>query len=221
LFAGHATRVPQAAVTSGTWRSATVTPRRPLGWAPRGVRPTAPFLRSVLGPQPTGKQRTTVDRSGHRRLIETAGRHAYSLLTSGGAERRRGVRVSPTRLPRALRLLATIRWSPKTGLTFWLRWQPSLPAAERRRSRRPCHPRAITADTSGIQRTTTVTPRRPLAGLPPLTCGERGGRNCMACKGSTLWRIVLDITRQLCPPAQRCPSRPSILRFGVQEVEAV
>jgi hypothetical protein len=50
---------------------------------PSGVQPTEPLLRSALGPQPTGKPRTTVDRCGHRTLIEAAGRHAYSLLTSG------------------------------------------------------------------------------------------------------------------------------------------
>ena len=33
ILAGRATRVPQAAVTNGTQRSATVTPRRPLRWA--------------------------------------------------------------------------------------------------------------------------------------------------------------------------------------------
>jgi hypothetical protein len=52
-------------------------------------------LWSVLGPQPMGEPRTTMDKSGHQTLIETAGRHAYGPLTSGGTDRRRGVRVSP------------------------------------------------------------------------------------------------------------------------------
>jgi hypothetical protein len=33
VLAGRATRVPQAAVTSGIQRIATLTPRRPIGWA--------------------------------------------------------------------------------------------------------------------------------------------------------------------------------------------
>src|SRR4029453_5193815 len=77
-------------------------PGRPIGpWSRRTGAPQASATGrdrtpwSVLGPQPMGEPRTTVDKSGHRTLIETAGRHAYGPLTSGGADRRRGVRVSP------------------------------------------------------------------------------------------------------------------------------
>ena len=49
--------------------------------------------RYLLGPQPTAKQRTTTGRSGRRTFAETAGRAAYSLLTSGGGDGRRGARV--------------------------------------------------------------------------------------------------------------------------------
>jgi len=51
--------------------------------------------RSVLGPQPKGEPRTTAGRNGHRVFGEAAGRSTYSLLTSGGGDRRSGVRVSP------------------------------------------------------------------------------------------------------------------------------
>jgi hypothetical protein len=61
-----------------------------------GVRDqTGPDPRSVLGPQPNGEPRTTAGRSGHRTFGKTAGRSTYSLLTSGGAAGRSGVRVSP------------------------------------------------------------------------------------------------------------------------------
>ena len=76
---------------------------RPIGsWSRRTGAPEASATRrdrnpawSVLGPQPIGEPRTTVDKRGHRTLIETAGRYTYSPLTSGGEDRRRGVRVSP------------------------------------------------------------------------------------------------------------------------------
>ena len=50
--------------------------------------------RSVLGPQPTGEQRTTAETSGHWTFGETAARSNYSLLTSDGGDRCSGVRVS-------------------------------------------------------------------------------------------------------------------------------
>jgi hypothetical protein len=39
----------------------------------------------------------------------------------------------------------TRRWSPKTGLPLRPSWEPSLPGASDRRSRRPCHRRAISS----------------------------------------------------------------------------
>jgi len=66
--------------------------------------------RSVLGPQLTGEPWTTVGTSGHQTIGEIAGRSTYSLLTSGGGEKRRGVRVSPPPPSRA--------WSPTRPLCF-------------------------------------------------------------------------------------------------------
>jgi hypothetical protein len=42
--------------------------------------------RSVLGPQPKGEPWTTADKSGHRIFVRTAGRSAYSPLTSYGGD---------------------------------------------------------------------------------------------------------------------------------------
>jgi hypothetical protein len=62
----------------------------------RSVRDrTGPDPRSVLGPQPKGEPQTTAGRSGHQTFIGTAGRWAYSLLTSDGGDMRCGVRVFP------------------------------------------------------------------------------------------------------------------------------
>jgi hypothetical protein len=75
-------------------------------------------IRSALGPQPNGKPRTTADKSGHRTFVKPAGRSVYSLLTWGGGGQAAWSSSLPTRPPRALRVLATRRWSPKTGLTL-------------------------------------------------------------------------------------------------------
>src|SRR5688500_10489690 len=59
------------------------------------------------------------------------------------------------------------------------------PDAKDRRSRRPCHPRAIS---SGHERYVAVNhghfDRTGGLGALSLTWGGGGGRNCMACKGS-------------------------------------
>jgi SAM-dependent methyltransferase len=70
-----------------------------------------------------------------------------------------------------------------TGLTL-RRAGATAVRCEHRRPRRPCHSPAISSGHQRIQRTLTVTPRRPVAGRAPLTWGGGGSRNCMACKGS-------------------------------------
>jgi hypothetical protein len=72
--------------------------------------------------------------------------------------RRARVRGSPPAAASTSGLLPTRTGSPRTGATLRPSWEPSPPSAEHRRSRRPCHPRAIS---SGIQRTLTVTRRGP------------------------------------------------------------
>ena len=92
-------------------------------------------------------------------------------------------------LPRALRALANTggqrgRASPSGQLgAVAARW-------EHRRSRRPCHPRAISsgheryvADSHGHSEEAVG------LGAGSLTWGGGGGRNCMACKGSRLTTI--------------------------------
>jgi hypothetical protein len=64
--------------------------------------------------------------------------------------------------------------------------RPDVGRRAHRRSRRPCHPRAIS---SGNERYVAVnhghSDRTGGLGAPSLTWGEGEGRNCMACKGST------------------------------------
>jgi hypothetical protein len=141
--------------------------------------------RSVLGPHSDGELRTTAGRSGHQAFAETAGRLTYSVLTSEGGDKRRGVRVSPPGCREPSGRLPTRRWSPGRASPSG---QVGAVAARRkhRRSCRPCHPRAIS---SGHQRCVadsyghsawTVDQYRPL-----LTWGGGAGRTCMACKGSS------------------------------------
>jgi hypothetical protein len=73
---------------------------------------------------------------------------------------------------------------------------------QHRRSRRPCHPRAISsgherypADNHGHSEKTVG------LGARALTCGGGGGRNCMACKGS-------GVQIPSAPPQVRGPIRP-------------
>ena len=80
------------------------------------ARPTDLHARSVLGPHPTGQQRTTAGRSGHQTFGEPAGRCPYSSVTLYGADGRSGVRVSPPGCREPFGLLPTRRWSPRTGL---------------------------------------------------------------------------------------------------------
>jgi hypothetical protein len=71
-------------------------PGRPIGpWSRRTGAPEASATRrdrtprwSALGRQPRGQPRTTAGMSGHCMSVGTAGRWAYSRLTSGGGDRR-------------------------------------------------------------------------------------------------------------------------------------
>jgi hypothetical protein len=76
-----------------------------------------------------------------------------------------------------------------------------------RRSRRPCHPRAIS---SGHERYPAVShgqfEEAGGLGAPPLTWGGGGGRNCMACKGS-------GVQIPSAPPQVRGPFRPERSRI--------
>jgi hypothetical protein len=89
-----------------------------------------------------------------------------------------------SRRPRRLRGLPTRRWSPRTGLTQQQSWSHAA-RCERRRSHRPCHPRATS---SGHERYAAVnhghSKQAVGLGSGALTWGRGGGRNCMACKGS-------------------------------------
>jgi hypothetical protein len=134
------------------------------------------------GPAGRGMQRARAVTKGAK---ETAAQTASVAATRRHFRRRARVRVSPPGCREPFGSWPRSGWSPKTGLTLWLRWEPSLPGAERRRSCRPCHPRAISsghqrypADNHGHSEWTDG------LGSTVLTCGGRGARNCMACKGS-------------------------------------
>ena len=91
------------------------------------------------------------DNSGHERLptfAEPAGRSTYSPLTSHGGDGRRGVRVSP---PAAASLLGSCpqEWLTEDGPHPPVELGAVAATSEHRRSRRPCHLRAIS---SGQQR---------------------------------------------------------------------
>jgi hypothetical protein len=94
--------------------------------------------------------------------------------------------------PRPLRELGTV--------TF--RW-------ERRRSRRPCHPRAISsghqryaADSHGHSKTTVA------LGASSLTWHVGGGRNCMACKCSRLVPLAVDLPNEDAPTPMNRVNKP-------------
>jgi hypothetical protein len=79
----------------------------------------------------------------------TAGRLAYGLLTLDGGDRRRGVRVSPPDCREPSGLLPARRWVTDDGPRPPVELGAVAATSERRRSGRPCHPRAIS---SGHQR---------------------------------------------------------------------
>jgi hypothetical protein len=105
-------------------------------------------------------------------------------------------------LPRALRTLAheavvtEDEPHPRAG------WGAIAARCEHRRSRLPCHSRAIS---SGHQRYPADTHGHSKAavglGANSLTCGGGGARNCMACKGSTLGSTLP------CPAGRSVPGR--------------
>jgi len=76
---------------------------------------------SVLGPQPTGEPWTTAGRSGHRTFYETAGRSTYNPRTSGGGDRRRGVRASPPPLVDDRPGSIGIAWANRAICYSWVR----------------------------------------------------------------------------------------------------
>jgi hypothetical protein len=79
----------------------------------------------------------------------------------------------------------------------------------------------LAAVTSGIQRTTTVTSRELSYWAHSSDHGWKRRPKLHGMQGVkfAVGGMVLDVTRPLCPSAQRCPSRPIILRrFDVQEV---
>jgi hypothetical protein len=76
----------------------------------------------------------------------SADRPSYGLSIFHGRAR---VESPPPGCREPSGLLPTRQWSPGTALTLWASWVPSPSGAEHHRSRRPCHPRAIS---SGHQR---------------------------------------------------------------------
>jgi hypothetical protein len=62
--------------------------------------------------------------------------------------------------------------------------EPSPRQGEQRRSRRPCHPRAICSGHQRYPADTTVTSRSLVPYDTPVTSGGGEVRNCMACKWS-------------------------------------
>jgi hypothetical protein len=98
-----------------------------------------------------------------------------------------GVRdpTGPEELPRRIRGLPTRRWSPRTGLTLWTSWEPLPPRARWSFSSAvppACHKQRSPAVSSGQSRSLETT---VALGSGSLTWGGGGGRNCMACKGSS------------------------------------
>jgi hypothetical protein len=77
-------------------------------------------------------ERQTADNGGHQRSPRIHRNRNSVHLQHPDLVRRRQARWSsslPTRLPRALGLLPTGRWSPRTGLTLRSSWEPSPPRA--------------------------------------------------------------------------------------------
>jgi hypothetical protein len=96
--------------------------------------------------------------------------------------------------------------SPTTSLTS-RQLEPSPSRADHRRTRRPCHPRAISgghqryvADSHGHS-AWTVHQDRPL-----LTWRSGAARTCMACKGSPLWPCCAGLADPM-PVAQDWSAR--------------
>jgi hypothetical protein len=90
------------------------------------------------------------------------------------------------RLPRRLRRLANEWMLTEDGPHPTVRVEPTARPRTKRRSHRPCHPRATS---SGHQRyladSRGHSGRAVALGDPLLTCAGETGRNCMACKRSS------------------------------------
>ena len=131
--------------------------------------------------------------NGHQRSRRTkepqvspsAGPHQATLQKAGQSS------SLPTRLPRALRALAHEAVVTEDGPHPLAELGAVAARCEHRRSRRPCHPRAISsgherypADSHGHFEEAVA------LGTRLLTWGGGGGRNCMACKGSSRVRLL-------------------------------
>jgi hypothetical protein len=129
----------------------------------------------------------------------SADRPSYGLSIFHGRAR---VESPPPGCREPSGLLPTRQWSPGTALTLWASWVPSPSGAEHHRSRRPCHPRAIS---SGHQRYPADNhghfEKLDGLGSTALTWGGGGPRNCMACKGSRLGSALP------CPAGRSVPGR--------------
>jgi hypothetical protein len=138
------------------WCRSTSRSQPPAEQTVKGRGPERRRRPRLRGPEPAGAVVALVragsatvgeamDNHGQKRsprIEETAAQPSCSFPTSGDARGRSGVRVSPPGCREPSGLLATRRWSPRVGLTLW----PAgavVARGEHRRSRRPCHPRAI------------------------------------------------------------------------------
>jgi hypothetical protein len=132
---GHAPVLAGRAATRGAGASATRGGGNPVG--PCWVRSR---------PVNHGQQRAGADTE---RSSEPQATAPKSLLISDEGDGRRGVRVSPPMPPRALRAFAHEAVVTKGWASPSSRAGAVAARVERHRSRRPCHPRAIS---SGHQR---------------------------------------------------------------------
>jgi hypothetical protein len=143
----------------------------------------------------------------------SADRPSYGLSIFHGRAR---VESPPPGCREPSGLLPTRQWSPGTALTLWASWVPSPSGAEHHRSRRPCHPRAIS---SGHQRYPADNhghfEKLDGLGSTALTWGGGGPRNCMACKGSdrSALGLTLPLTMASMPRARARATRRWVASF--------
>jgi hypothetical protein len=109
-------------------------------------------------PPPVTKKRS----SGHRPNLDQA---TFKEAGQSSSLPTRLPRAPPGSCPRGGR-------SPRTGLTLRMSWEPSPPRVNDRRSRRPCHLRAISSGHRGVSGGQSRSLRGGRwAGPAPLTCG--------------------------------------------------
>ena len=99
----------------------------------------------VLGPQSTGEPWTTAGRSRPTTLGATAGRSTSSSLTSGGGDRRGGVRVSPPSCREPSGRLPARRWVTEDGPHPPDELGAVAATCERSSFSPACHPRATSS----------------------------------------------------------------------------